>query len=333
MREQVTDRHGQVMVGVHQPRRGRDNAVPVRIGVVGEGHLVLVLEADEPGHRVRAGAVHADLAVVIDGHERKRRVDLRVHDVNVQAVNLVDRPPVVDRCAAQGIHSQRESGAANRLQIDDVPQIDDVGNDEVFLVGRAGLDRPVERDAFHRAIAAAEQFVGPVLDPFGHVGVRRAAVGRIVLEAAVLGGIVRRRDDDAVRQVLLPAAVVDENGARDDGGGGHAVVALDDRMDFVARQDLQRRALGRRGKGVRVLAHVQRAVRAFDAPVIADGLGNGEYVGLGKAAVQRRTAVSTGAEADQLVGVAHVRPTLVILSLESGQIDQECFGSGLARER
>ena len=147
------------------------------------------------------------------------------------------------------------------------------------------LTARVERDAFHRSVAAAEQFVGPVLDPLGHVGVCRAAVGWIVLEAAVLGRIVRRRDDDAVCQVLLPAAVVDENGVRDDGSRSDAVVGLDDGLHSIAGQNLNRRALGGRGKGVSVLAHVERAVRALLAPVVADGLGNGEYVGLRERAV------------------------------------------------
>ena len=134
MREQVADGHGQVVVGVHQPGRGRDDAVPVRVGVVGEGDAVLILEADEPGHRVGAGAVHADLAVVIDRHEREGRIDLRVHDIDVQTVDFVDRPPVMHRRAAERIHAQLETGGANRVHIDDVPQVVDIGQDEVFLV-------------------------------------------------------------------------------------------------------------------------------------------------------------------------------------------------------
>ena len=38
----------------------------------------------------------------------------------------------------------------------------------------------------HARVAAAQQLVGPVLDPARHVGVGGAAVGRVVLEAAVL---------------------------------------------------------------------------------------------------------------------------------------------------
>ena len=50
----------------------------------------------------------------------------------------------------------------------------------------------------------------------------------------------------------------------------------------VGRQDLERRALGRTGQCVRVLAHVERAVRALAAPVVADRLGDGQDVGLGE---------------------------------------------------
>ena len=116
---------------------------------------------------------------------------------------------------------------------------------------------------FTPVVSPAQQFVGPVLDPVRHVGVGGAAVGRVVLEAAVLGRIVRRRDDDAVREVLLATAVVDEDGPGDDRRRRDAVVGLDDRLHAVGRQDLQRRALGRRGQRVRVLAHVERAVRAL----------------------------------------------------------------------
>jgi hypothetical protein len=49
-------------------------------------------------------------------------------------------------------------------------------------------------------------------------------------------------------------------------------------------------------------------------------------------AVKRRTPVSIGAEADRLIGVAHVRPALIILSFESRQIDQHLSWSGLARK-
>ena len=87
VRQQVPDRDRQIMIGVHQPGRRRDDAVPVRVRIVGEGDPIPVLQADEPRHRIGARAVHADLAVVIDGHEREGRIDHRVHDRDVEPVD------------------------------------------------------------------------------------------------------------------------------------------------------------------------------------------------------------------------------------------------------
>ena len=168
-----------------------------------------------------------------------------IHHLDIQTVDFVDRPPVMHRRAAEWVHPQLEAGGTDGVHVDDVPQVVDVGQDKVFLVRGPCLDGRGERHALHAAVSAAQQFVGPVLDPVRHVGVGGAAVGRVVLEAAVLGRIVRRRDDDAVREVLLAAAVVDEDGSGDDRGRGDAVVALDDRLHSIARQDLQCRALGR----------------------------------------------------------------------------------------
>ena len=71
MGEQIADRHGEEMIGVHQPGRRRDDAVAVGVGIVAEGDVEVVLELDEPGHGVGAGAIHADLAVMVDGHEAR----------------------------------------------------------------------------------------------------------------------------------------------------------------------------------------------------------------------------------------------------------------------
>ena len=147
------------------------------------------------------------------------------------------------------------------------------------------LDRRGKRHATHSRVAGPQQFVGSILDPLRHVGVGRSAIGRVVLEAAILGRIVRRRDDDAVGKMCLARAVVDEDGPRDDRRRRHAVVALNDGLDAIGRQDLQRGALGRTGQRVRVLAHVERAIRALAAPIVADRLGDGQDVRLGECAV------------------------------------------------
>ena len=170
----------------------------------------------------------------------------------------------------------------------------------------AALSCGHERHALHSSIVSAQQFVGAILHPARHVGIGRAAVGRIVFEAAVLRRIVRRRDDDAIGETGFASAIVNEDGTRDDRRRRHAIVALDDRLDIFGGQNFQRGALRGRGQGVRVLAHVQRAVDAVAAAVIANGLRDGENVRLGECAVQRRAAMPAGAEADHLIRVVQI---------------------------
>ena len=50
---EVVDRDRQVVVRVHQPGVGRDDAVPVGVGVVAGGDLIAVTVGDQPRHRVR----------------------------------------------------------------------------------------------------------------------------------------------------------------------------------------------------------------------------------------------------------------------------------------
>jgi hypothetical protein len=79
--------------------------VPVGVRIVGEGDAILMLEAYEPSHRVRARRIHADLAVVIDRHEREGRVDGRVRDDNVQVIDGVDGLPVRPGGTAERVYT------------------------------------------------------------------------------------------------------------------------------------------------------------------------------------------------------------------------------------
>ena len=97
------------MVGRQQPAALGDDAVPVMVGVAGEGKIESVLHPDQPLHGVRGGGVHANLAVPIHGHKTKGGVNLFVDDGQVQTVSLGDAPPIMDAGAAQGIHPRRTS--------------------------------------------------------------------------------------------------------------------------------------------------------------------------------------------------------------------------------
>jgi len=79
-----------------------------------------------------------------------------------------------------------------------------------------------------------------------------------------------------------------------------------------------------------VLAHVERAGGALGAPVVADGLGDGENVGFGERSAKWRAAMPAGAKADQLSGIVEIGLALVIFAFEPGWIDQHFLWRRLA---
>src|SRR5215468_7590928 len=99
----------------------------------------MISESYQPRHRVGARAIHADLTVMIDRHERKGWVDPWIDHLDIELVDAVDRLPVMDGGAPERIDAELEPGATDRLNIDDVAQIVDVGKDEIFLMRRVGL--------------------------------------------------------------------------------------------------------------------------------------------------------------------------------------------------
>ena len=83
---EVLDGHGEVVVRIHQAAVGRDDAVPVGVCVVACRDVEVTLPRDQRGHCVRRRAVHPDLAVPVEGHEPECRVDVGVHDGQLEAV-------------------------------------------------------------------------------------------------------------------------------------------------------------------------------------------------------------------------------------------------------
>jgi len=53
MAKQVVDRHRQVMIRGIKTAAGGDHAMPIVVGVAGEGDVELVLEADQALHGIR----------------------------------------------------------------------------------------------------------------------------------------------------------------------------------------------------------------------------------------------------------------------------------------
>ncbi len=329
MGEQVFDGHGQVMVGVHQAAGAGDDAVAVVVGVAGEGHVEAVLVLDQPGHGMWRAAVHADLAVPVQTHEAKGRVDHRGQHLQRQPEALGDARPVVHAGAAQRVDREFQARAADGVEVDHPLQPADIGVDEIEALGGRGLQRLAVIHALDALETGDQQRIGALLNPFGHTGVGRAAVGGVVLEAAIARWVVRWRDDDAIGQPVGAATVVAEDRVGDRRGRcvarlavGFAAAGVDARLDAVGREHFQRRDECRFGQRVGVHAHEQRAVDAFLAAVIADRLGGGEDMPLVEAALERGAAVPGGAERHLLRRVGRVRPVAVVTRHQARQVGQ-----------
>ena len=152
-------------MGFIRAQRLRDDSVAVGVGVIAKGEIEAIFELDQARHGVGAGAIHANLAVVVERHESKRRVDRRVGDRDIEAVSVGDRLPVVDGRATQRVDAQLQARRANRLHVDDVRQVVDIRSDEIDLTRRARPNRPGERNALDLGIAGSKQRVGTILDP------------------------------------------------------------------------------------------------------------------------------------------------------------------------
>ena len=117
------------MIRIHQAERRRDDAMAIGIGVIAKGDLKTVLQSDKAGHRIRTRTIHANLAVVIQGHEAKRRIDLRIHHRKIEPVTLGDLLPISQCRAAERIDTDLDLSRMNRFHVDDRSQILDVGAD------------------------------------------------------------------------------------------------------------------------------------------------------------------------------------------------------------
>ena len=144
--EQVPDRDREVVVRVHQPAAAGDDAVAVAVGVVAERDVEAILEPDQARHRVRRRAVHADLAVLVDGHERERRIDRVVDDLDRQPVALARSAPSRRRAAPPSGSTPRRRPLERIASMSTtVAQVVDVGRDVVVPVRRRRRQRLAQR--------------------------------------------------------------------------------------------------------------------------------------------------------------------------------------------
>ena len=263
--EQKRNRHRQVMIGIQQARAARHHAVPVVIGIAGERHVEAVLQRDQAGHGVGRGAVHADLAVPIDGHEAEGGIERIVQHGQRHAVAFADAAPIGHAGAAQRIRADVEARAADGVHIQHAAQIVHVCRNIIVAVCCGYLPRALVRHAQNLAQPALQQFVGAVFDPARRAGIRRAAIRRIVFESAIVRRIVRGRDHDAVGQAVRAPAIVGQDGVRQRRSGRIAARAVDHGVHAVGGQHFQRADPGGIGERVRVHGQEQRAADASPA--------------------------------------------------------------------
>ena len=343
--EQVLDGHGQVVVGVHESGIWRDDAVAVGVGVIAGGDVVLVLLGHQAGHGAGRAAVHADLAVPVQRHEAPGGIHQRVDDGEVQLVAFGNGTPVIDRGTAQRIGADAHAGAADGVQVQHVGQIVHVGAQIVIGAGLlAGALEGHTLDAFQ---AGLDVFVGACGDPLGGIGVGRAAVRRVVLEATVGGRIVRRGDHDAVGQALVRRQVVHatdlapvggENGMRDGRGGGVAVGGIDADVHAIGHQHFQGAGPGRFRQTVGVATDEERTVKALGLAIVADGLRGGEDVILVEGGLEAGATVAGRAEGHLLFHHGRIGLAGVVGGDQAGHVDQvfrqsRFAGAGMRHER
>ena len=257
MGKQILDCHRQIVVRVHQTRLG-DDAVTVVVRVVAKGDVELVLERDQARHGERAGAIHPDLAVFIQGHEGEGRVDLVVHHLDVQTVGLGDDVPVGDTGAAQRIDTDLDTRVLDGIHVQHVLQIIHIGGDIVVLDHERALERLGERHPFHASQTRFQNRVGTVLDPLGDLPFGGTTVRRVVLEATIFRRVVGRSDHHAVSSGSRFACIVAQDGVRDDRGRSKAEASLNAGFNAVGRQHFDCAGKGGFGQGVGIHADKQR---------------------------------------------------------------------------
>ncbi len=324
--KQILDCHRQVVVRVHQAGLGNDT-VTVVVRVVAKGDVELVLESDQARHGERAGTVHPDLAVFIQGHEGEGRVDLVVHHLDVQVIGLGDDVPVGDAGSPQRIDTDLDARVLDGIHIQHVLQIIHIGGDIVVLDHERALERLGERHPLHTGQTRFQNGVGAILHPLGDLPFGGTTVGRVVLEATVFRRVVGRGDHHTVSagsRLAGPffARVVAQDGMRDDRGRGEAEASLNASFNTVGRQHFDGAGKGGFGQGVGIHTDKQRARDAGLLAILHQGLGHRQDVGFGKGVVQGAATVAGGTEGNPLLGAAHVGLVEVVGTDQTGDVGQ-----------
>ena len=172
--------------------------------------------------------------------------------------------------------------------------------------------------------AGFKEFIGLVLNPAGGNRVRRAAVGGVIFEAAILGRVVRGGDDNAVGKAAFPAAVVGEDRMGNDRSGRVIIAVGNPDLDVISGKDLEGSGAGGDREGVGVNAEEERAVGSLAFAIEADGLRDGHDMSFIEIAVEGGAAMAGGAKGDALRGHRGIGRRGKIGREEPGYVDKRC---------
>ena len=291
------------------------------IRVIGEGQVKLVTQRQQARHRALGGAVHADCAVFIEVHKAEGLIDVVVNDGQVEIVMLSDTLPVFDTGAAQRIDAQRQSGFLDRRHIDDIRQPFNKRLHQILLCDVAGGQRRIKRNTLHALQTGSQQFVGAILYHLSHVGIRRAAVRRVVLDTTVFRRVVGRRDNNTVSQ-RAALLVVHQNRIGNRRRRGEAVVFLNDDVNAVRRQHFQYGNESRFGECVSVLTDIAWAGDPVLRAIFSNCLSNRQNMLLVEVVARRAAAVTGGAKLHCMFRVANFRLQHIVLGSQLGDVNQ-----------
>ena len=327
--EQIVDRGGQVLIGVHQPAIRGDDSVAVGIGVVAHRNVEARTRFDQSGHGVLGRTVHADLAVPVQVHKRPRGVDRGVDDGQIEVVGVGNRRPHVDSRTAQRISADPQTSRLDGLHVDNIVKRTDISADVVEVLRVLQVERSLELGA-RNVLPLGKEFVGTVLNPRGFLRTGRTAVWRVVLDAAVSRRVVAGGQDDAVG---LPVGaggftVVAQHREAQHGSGRVAVTFVDERGNVRRRQNFVDREESRFGKRVRVAGQEQRAGDALSLPVFHDRLSDGRDVSLVERTRRAGAPVARGAERHPLGRIVRVGDDVVVVIQQLRDVGEVAFRSG-----
>ena len=271
---------------------------------------------------------------MIDGHERERRIDRRVDDVEVEPVDARrSAPSRAEVAPPSGSTPRRSPRAADGVQVDDVAQILTYGRTKSFARGWW------RRGARARTACARRPRCPPRRSSLARSWIQRVTSvsagppsGGLYLKPPSSGGLcdgvtTMPSARPAARPRLWTRIACEMTGVGVTPSSRWMIVST----PFAASTSSAVRSR-RPGQRVGVLADVERPVDAAAAAVLADRLGGREDVRLVERPAQRGAAVAARAERDELVRVVGVGPARVVLALEPRDVDQHLRRRRLPRE-